>query len=85
MGITERNMGTVNVKQTQQELPHLLDRVAAGETIAIARRGHVVAKLVPPTRRLARLPSLKQFRATIRRKGSSLRSTVIQGRAEARA
>ena len=70
-------MGTVNVKETRRQLKTLLDRVETGETIAIARRGTVVAKLVPPARRPKRLPSLAALRRTIRPKGRPL-STVVQ-------
>jgi prevent-host-death family protein len=78
-------MGSVNVKETRRQLKTLLDRVEAGETIAIARRGEVVAKLVPPARRPRRLPSLSALRRSIRRKGRSLSSAVIRSRVEARA
>ena len=78
-------MGSVNVKETRRQLKTLLDRVEAGETIAIARRGEVVAKLVPPARRPRRLPSLSALRRSIMRKGRSLSSAVIRSRVEARA
>ena len=41
-------MGSVNVKETRRFLKSLLDRAEGGETITIARRGEVVARLVPP-------------------------------------
>lgn len=78
-------MGTINVKETRRQLKTLLDRVEAGETIAIARHGAVVAKLVPPARRPKRLPSLAILRRTIRPKGRLLSRIVQQGRTEARA
>ena len=78
-------MGSVNVKETRRQLKTLLDRVEAGETIAIARRGEVVAKLVPPARRPRRLPSLSALRRSIKRKGRSLSSEVIRSRVEERA
>lgn len=78
-------MGTVNVKETRLQLKTLLDRVEAGETIAIARRGAVIAKLVPPEKRPKRLPSLAALRRTIRPKGRSLSRIVRQARTEDRA
>ena len=78
-------MGTVNVKETRLQLKTLLDRVEAGETIAIARRGAVIAKLVPPEKRPKRLPSLAALRRTIRPKGRSLSHIVRQARTEDRA
>lgn len=78
-------MGSVNVKETRRQLKTLLDRVEAGETIAIARRGAVIAKLVPPARRPRRLPSLSALRRSIAPKGRSLSGTVIHSRLEERA
>jgi prevent-host-death family protein len=78
-------MGTINVKETRRQLKTLLDRVEAGETIAIARRGAVVAKLVPPARRPKRLPSLAALRRTIRPKGRPLSNVVQRARTEERA
>lgn len=42
---------TVGVHEAKTNLSRLLDRVAAGEEIEIARRGTVVARLVPAQRR----------------------------------
>ncbi len=77
--------GTVNVKETRRQLKALLDRVEAGETIAIARHGAVVAKLVPPARRPKRLPSLATLRKTIKSKGRTLSRVVRDARTEERA
>ena len=60
-------MGSVNVKETRRQLKTLLDRVEAGETIAIARRGEVVAKLVP--RHAAHADSLHSARCVDRSGG----------------
>ena len=78
-------MGSVNVKETRRFLKSLLDRAEGGETITIARRGEVVAKLVPPSRHPRRLPSLSQLRQSIRRKGRSLSRVVIDSRLDERA
>ena len=78
-------MGPINVKDTRRQLKILLDRVEAGETIAIARRGTVIAKLVPPDTRPKRLPSLATLRHTIRTKGRPLSTLVQEARAEDRA
>ena len=78
-------MGFVNVKETRRLLKSLLDRAEGGETITIARRGEVVAKLVPPSRHPRRLPSLSQLRQSIRRKGRSLSRVVIDSRLDERA
>lgn len=73
-------MGSINVKETRRLLRSLLDRVEAGETITIARRGKVVARLVPPSRQPRRLPSLSALRRSIRRKGRALSRVVIDSR-----
>lgn len=41
-------MSTVSASEARQTLPSQLDRVAAGEEVAITRHGRVVALLVPP-------------------------------------
>ena len=78
-------MGPISVKDTRRQLNILLDRVEAGETIAIARRGAVIAKLVPPDTRAKRLPSLATLRHTIRPKGRPLSTLVQEGRTKDRA
>jgi prevent-host-death family protein len=44
----------VNVYEAKTHLSKLLDRVAAGEEIVIARGGRPVARLVPLSRRASR-------------------------------
>lgn len=78
-------MGPINIKDTRRQLKTLLDRVEAGETIAISRRGTVIAKLVPPDTRTRRLPSLMTLRRTIRPKGRPLSILVQEARIEDRA
>jgi antitoxin (DNA-binding transcriptional repressor) of toxin-antitoxin stability system len=70
-------MGPINIKDTRRQLKALLDRVEAGETIAIFRRGAVIAKLVPLDTRTRRLPSLMALRRAIKPKGRPL-STQVQ-------
>jgi prevent-host-death family protein len=41
-------MKTVTVRHAQHHLAAVLDEVSRGETIAITRRGTVVARLTPP-------------------------------------
>jgi len=45
---------SVGVHEAKTHLSRLLEQVAAGEEIAITRRGEEVARLVPPQRRGAR-------------------------------
>lgn len=77
-------MESINIKDTRRQLKALLDRVEAGETIAISRRGAVIAKLVPADTRTRRLPSLVTLRRTIRPKGRPLSTLIQESRMEDR-
>lgn len=48
----------VGVHEAKTHLSKLLERVEAGEAIAVARRGRVVARLVPVAPRRPRLGSM---------------------------
>jgi len=74
----------INVKDARSRLSSLLDRVRVGGEVIILRRGKKVARLVPPEGEGRPLPSLKEFRASIRVTGEPLRDTVIQERQEGR-
>jgi prevent-host-death family protein len=78
-------LGPINVKDTRRQIKTLLDRVEAGETITIARRGTIIAKLVPPDKRARRLPSLIALRRIIRTKGRPLSALIQDARMEDRA
>ena len=49
----------VGVHEAKTNFSKLLDRVEQGEEVLVARRGRVVAKLVPATRRAATLGSMR--------------------------
>jgi len=74
----------INVKDARSKLSSLLDQVEDGGEVIIRRRGKEVARLVPPQGQDNLLPSLKDFRASIRISGESLRDAVIRGREEER-
>lgn len=74
----------INVKDARSKLSSLLDQVEDGGEVIIRRRGKEVARLVPPQGQANLLPSLKDFRASIRISGESLRDAVIRGREEER-
>ncbi len=74
----------INVKDARSRLRSLLDRVEVGDEVVILRRGKEVARLVPPEGEGKPLPSLKEFRASIRIIGEPLIDTVIQERQEER-
>lgn len=77
-------MRSVSVRDARAQLPTLLNRVAAGEEVVILRRGKEVARLVPPARKMRRLPDLTEFRAALRVTGEPLSETIIAGRREER-
>lgn len=59
-------MPTVNVHEAKTHLSRLLDRVAAGEEVIIARAGTPVARLVPVEQeRKQRRPGTYRGRITI--------------------
>lgn len=66
-------METVGTYTAKTKLAELLRRVEAGETIAIARNGHTVAKLVPAD--LPRRHAMRRALYDLRR----LRSGVTLG------
>ena len=76
-------MVEINVKDARSQLSELLDRVERGEEVIIRRRGKKVAKLVSPETTHP-LPSLRQFRATLRIKGKPMSEMVIKARDEER-
>jgi len=49
-------MDTVNIYDAKTQLSALVERVAAGEEIVIAKNGRPVARLVPITRRTTPRP-----------------------------
>jgi prevent-host-death family protein len=57
-------MATVNVHHAKTHLSKLLERVAAGEEVVIARAGHPVARLVPIDSVDPRKPGLAKGRPT---------------------
>ena len=76
-------MAEINVKDARGQLSALLDRVEKGEEIIIKRRGKRVAKMVQPGK-VSNLPSLKDFRASMKIRGKPLSQTVIDARKEER-
>ena len=73
----------VNVKDARSNLSSLLDRVEAGEEIIITRRGKKVAKMVRPQAE-DHLPSLKEFRASLKIEGKPMSQEVIDAQREER-
>ncbi|VAX35615.1 hypothetical protein MNBD_UNCLBAC01-1924 [hydrothermal vent metagenome] len=77
-------MVKINVKEARSQFSSLLDIVQEGDEVIILRRGKPVARLVSLESKAKVLPSLKDFRTSIRSKGKGLSQGVIQGREEER-
>jgi prevent-host-death family protein len=69
----------INVKDARSRLSELIDRVEDGNEIIISRRGKKVARLVP-LKIKKNLPSMKEFRASLKLKGEALSDAIIHGR-----
>ncbi len=74
----------VNAKEARSKLSMLLKRVEEGDEVVILRRGRRVARLLPSQNEGRRLPSLKEFRASIQIKGDALSTVVTRERKETR-
>jgi len=62
----------VNVRQAREKLSDLLTEAEKGQTVAITRRGQVVAQLVPPSPAASgRFPDLTEFRKSIKVKAGA--------------
>lgn len=74
----------INAKDARSRFSSLLDMVQEGDEVVILRRGRAVARLVPPSGKVARLPDLKVFRNSIKIIGDPLSKMVIRERDEER-
>jgi len=74
----------INAKQARAKLSSLRKRVEEGGEVVLLRRGKRIARLIPVERKQGRLPTLKEFRASIRIKGEPLSIDVIRGREDER-
>ena len=74
----------ISAKEARVRLSDLLKRAEKGEEVLLFRRGKKVARLVPVKKVQKTLPSLKEFRASIRIKGQPLSVAVLKNREEER-
>lgn len=74
----------INAKEARSKLSSLLKRVEKGGEVMLLRRGKKVARLVPADKTREKLPSLKEFRASIRLKGTPLSTDIIRAREKER-
>jgi prevent-host-death family protein len=80
----EAYMLEINVKEMRSNLSALLERVERGEEIIITRHGKKVARLISARNPAATLPSLDEFRSTIKVTGEPLSKAVIAARKKER-
>ena len=74
----------VSAKEARARLSDLLKRAEKGEEVLLFRRGKKVARLIPAKKLQKTLPSLKEFRASIRVKGQPLSTAVVRDRQKER-
>ena len=74
----------INAKEARAKLSSLLKRVEEGGEVVLLRRGKRIARLIPAERKQGRLPTLKEFRASIQIRGEPLSIDVIRGREDER-
>lgn len=74
----------ISAKEARARLSDLLKRAEKGEEVFLIRRGKKVARLVPADKVQKTLPSLREFRASIRIKGQPLSMVVLKNRKEER-
>lgn len=74
----------ISAKEARARLSDLLKRAEKGEEVLLFRRGEKVARLVPVKIVQKTLPSLREFRASIRMKGQPLSMAVITNRQKER-
>jgi prevent-host-death family protein len=74
----------ISAKEARGKLSALLKMVEKGDEIVVVRRGKRVARLVPFRKKEKHLPTLREFRASIKVKGEPLSVAVLRGREEER-
>ncbi|MBI5725924.1 MAG: type II toxin-antitoxin system prevent-host-death family antitoxin [Planctomycetes bacterium] len=78
-------MTSVSVKNARQKFASLVRAAQRGRSVAITRRGKKVARIVPAEPPEAGpLPSLAEFRASIRCRGKGLSEIVVSERRKSR-
>jgi prevent-host-death family protein len=74
----------IGSKETRSKLSSLLNKAEEGGEIVIVRRGKRVARLTTAENRVKRLPTSKDFRASVKIKGLSLGAVILREREGAR-
>lgn len=78
-------MHTITARESRKTLSALLSEAEHGAVISITRRGHEVARLVPPdSGENTGFPDMTEFRNSINVKGKSTSQVVVEMRDEER-
>jgi len=77
-------METVGAFEAKAKIAELLDKVAAGKTVLITRRGEAAALLVPPTKmqkdRAKAISEIKRFRKSCKTGKVDIEALIDEGR-----
>ena len=78
-------METITAREARKTLSTLLTEAENGHVISITRRGHEVARLVPPDMaENINFPNMSEFRNSIKLKGKATSELIIEMRNEER-
>jgi prevent-host-death family protein len=70
-------MRTINVRDARDHLAELLDQVSGGEIVVLTRRGHEVARIVPPANAARPLPKRKAIREAMVKRGARVAASAV--------
>lgn len=73
-------MLTTNVKELRAHLPQWLAYAKGGEEVTVLNHGKPVARIMPIPQNKKSLPSLREFRTTLKSARGSLSEMVIKER-----
>ena len=78
-------MSAIDINDVQARIGEMLEAVERGQTLAITRDGKAVALLEPaPQHQSPRLPSMAEFRASLKSEKRCTASSVIEMREQER-
>ena len=78
-------MRTVKVREARIHFAEILTQTEAGEVFVVTRRGHEIARIVPPAASARKLPSRAASRKAMLDKGARVtRGTVVAQRRDER-
>lgn len=75
-------MQTINIREARMNFSKLLDSVESGEDVILMRHGKRIARITAEVQNPAakKLPSLAEFRASLKVKGKTLRHSIQTAR-----